>query len=86
MSYASNLPPGVTESMIPGNRPEDVRYEELYEQERTRLVEEGLGDNEIEASMEKWEPEPEDLEPEEPDWDAMPGGHDDFDSFHGSDV
>jgi len=26
-----NLPPGVTENMIPGNRPEDVRREEIEE-------------------------------------------------------
>lgn len=26
---SSNLPPGVTDSMIPGNRPEDVRYERM---------------------------------------------------------
>ncbi|HBR33668.1 MAG TPA: hypothetical protein DD734_03475 [Firmicutes bacterium] len=25
---SSNLPPGVTESMLPGNRPEDLEYEE----------------------------------------------------------
>lgn len=28
---ASNLPPGVSESDIPGNRPEDVAYEEFWE-------------------------------------------------------
>lgn len=27
----SNLPPGVTESMIPGNRPEEAAAEALYE-------------------------------------------------------
>jgi len=27
----SNLPPGVTEGMIPGNRPEDAEWEEFYE-------------------------------------------------------
>jgi len=26
----SNLPPGVTESMIPGNRPEDIAEEEFW--------------------------------------------------------
>lgn len=26
----SNLPPGVTESMIPGNRPEDIAWEKLH--------------------------------------------------------
>jgi hypothetical protein len=33
----SNLPPGVTESMIPGNRPEDIRFEQLYEELFNRL-------------------------------------------------
>lgn len=28
---SSNLPPGVTESMIPGNRPEDMEHEALAE-------------------------------------------------------
>lgn len=28
----SNLPPGVTDSMIPGNRPEDTAWEKLHEQ------------------------------------------------------
>lgn len=28
----SNLPPGVTTSMIPGNRPEDARYERALEE------------------------------------------------------
>lgn len=28
----SNLPPGVTESMIPGNRPEDKEYEEALDE------------------------------------------------------
>lgn len=27
----SNLPPGVTENMIPGNRPEDIRYDAYIE-------------------------------------------------------
>ena len=27
----SNLPPGVTESMIPGNRPEDLEWEALFD-------------------------------------------------------
>lgn len=27
----SNLPPGVTDDMIPGNRPEDLRWEELLD-------------------------------------------------------
>jgi len=28
---SSNLPPGVTEAMIPGNRPEDEEWERLYD-------------------------------------------------------
>lgn len=28
----SNLPPGVTESMIPGNRPEDIAEERFWEE------------------------------------------------------
>ena len=27
----SNLPPGVTDDMIPGNRPEDEAWEKLFE-------------------------------------------------------
>lgn len=29
---ASNLPPGVTDSMIPGNRPEDEAWETFHEE------------------------------------------------------
>lgn len=32
MNMLSNLPPGVSESDIPGNRPEDELYEKLFEQ------------------------------------------------------
>ena len=28
----SNLPPGVTEGMIPGNRPEDLAWEKFHEE------------------------------------------------------
>lgn len=38
----SNLPPGVTESMIPGNRPEDIAYEELWERVYDKAYEVGL--------------------------------------------
>ena len=41
---SSNLPPGVTESMIPGNRPEDEAWETFLE-----TVDEKLGDTEPEA-------------------------------------
>src|SRR3990167_5761088 len=27
----SNLPPGVTDSMLPGNRPEDIAWDNFYE-------------------------------------------------------
>lgn len=33
----SNLPPGVTESMIPGNRPEDVEDEAFWEMLTAKL-------------------------------------------------
>ena len=29
--YLSNLPPGVTDNMIPGNRPEDIEWEKFHE-------------------------------------------------------
>ena len=29
--YLSNLPPGVTDNMIPGNRPEDKEWDEFHE-------------------------------------------------------
>lgn len=32
MASNFNLPPGVTQNMIPGNRPEDVEYDELCEE------------------------------------------------------
>jgi len=33
----SNLPPGVTESMIPGNRPEDAAFETWHDAKETEL-------------------------------------------------
>lgn len=38
--YGSNLPPGVTESMIPGNRPEDLAEEEFVDWMLDRFYEE----------------------------------------------
>jgi hypothetical protein len=35
----SNLPPGVSESMIPGNRPEDIAEEEFWENLESELQE-----------------------------------------------
>jgi len=29
--YLSNLPPGVTDNMIPGNRPEDIDWDNFHE-------------------------------------------------------
>lgn len=37
-----NLPPGVTDSMIPGNRPEDEAWEQLHE---------GIGEDATEHNM-----------------------------------
>lgn len=38
----SNLPPGVTEDMIPGNRPEDVRWEKFVDAVFEELARLGL--------------------------------------------
>ena len=40
---ASNLPPGVTDGMLPGNRPEDVAWDELNDW----LIDTGLTPEEI---------------------------------------
>lgn len=37
-----NLPPGVTEAMIPGNRPQDMEYEQIIDS-ITTFIEEGIG-------------------------------------------
>lgn len=42
-----NLPPGVSVSDIPGNRPEDEEWERLWD----RLVESGLTVEEIESRV-----------------------------------
>jgi len=34
----SNLPPGVTESMIPGNRPEDLKFDALFERFEIEMI------------------------------------------------
>jgi hypothetical protein len=39
----SNLPPGVTTSMIPGNRPEDLDEEAFWEAFATECDKQGLG-------------------------------------------
>lgn len=69
---ASNLPPGVTEGMIPGNRPQDIAYQQKFEE----LLDEGLSEEEAEAKLEDWDPY--EYEEPEPDWDAQPGGADEY--------
>lgn len=39
---ASNLPPGVNDNMIPGNRPEDLREEKFFEDHAERCAKEGI--------------------------------------------
>ena len=39
MQEPSNLPPGVTDSMLPGNRPEDLEADEAFEREDNSLFE-----------------------------------------------
>lgn len=39
---SSNLPPGVTESMIPGNRPEDLKEEAFWEELIDRVEKDDL--------------------------------------------
>lgn len=39
---ASNLPPGVSVSMIPGNRPEDIEDEAFWETLDAKLIENGI--------------------------------------------
>jgi len=41
-SNPSNLPPGVTESMIPGNRPEDIEWDQLWEKINDEAVDRNL--------------------------------------------
>lgn len=43
----SNLPPGVTESMIPGNRPEDQAWERVHEDIDNDAAKHGLSDMEV---------------------------------------
>ena len=46
----SNLPPGVTESMIPGNRPEDWAWDKLWDW----IQDTGLTPEEIREAIETW--------------------------------
>lgn len=45
----SNLPPGVTESMIPGNRPSDLEEEAFYDALRAALAEKDLPEGILET-------------------------------------
>ncbi len=38
----SNLPPGVTESMIPGNRPEDMEWERFWDWANDQFIDAGI--------------------------------------------
>lgn len=51
----SNLPPGVTESMIPGNRPEDIEYEKFWQDmEATNLLREEWVDDDNFINLIDW--------------------------------
>lgn len=41
---SSNLPPGVTDSMIPGNRPEDAEFDAKVERITDRIMQAGPAD------------------------------------------
>lgn len=41
---SSNLPPGVSENMIPGNRPEDAAWEFFHESVDEDCIKEGFTD------------------------------------------
>jgi hypothetical protein len=41
---SSNLPPGVTESMLPGSRPEDIEWDELWDWVEETLHDHSVGD------------------------------------------
>ena len=49
---ASNLPPGVTVSMLPGNRPEDMDREHAEEKLLDALIDEDLSPSEYEIVRE----------------------------------
>jgi hypothetical protein len=57
-----NLPPGVTESMIPGNRPEDIAWEKAWETLEKRLGRKPT-EEEVEEHLES-------LSQPEYDWEA----------------
>jgi hypothetical protein len=43
----SNLPPGVTEGMLPGNRPEDMAWEKLHETVDNDAAKENMCDMDV---------------------------------------
>lgn len=45
----SNLPPGVTADMIPGNRPEDEAWDKIHEDIETDANERGWSDQDVET-------------------------------------
>ena len=47
---ASNLPPGVTEGMIPGNRPEDAAWDSTYEAIDNDAAENRMSDMDVFAA------------------------------------
>lgn len=47
----SNLPPGVTESMIPGNRPEDAEWDAFYDWFEDQCVESGFTVEEVRLAV-----------------------------------
>ena len=48
---SSNLPPGVTDNMLPGNRPEDLQWDEVLEWAANELSESGLDPDEVQRAV-----------------------------------
>jgi len=51
MGGLSNLPPGVTESMIPGNRPEDAEWERFHDAIDDDIF---MGEMTVEEARQAW--------------------------------
>ncbi len=47
----SNLPPGVTDNMIPGNRPEDMAWDDFCERALEQLANSGLSVDEAMSAV-----------------------------------
>ena len=74
-----NLPPGVTEGMIPGNRPEDEAWERYWDSDRPANVLAEMTEidydllyqkykafrDAIDKDFDAWSSEPEECEPDE---------------------